>query len=358
MDIHRKTAALLDRYEPEFANYLAGEAVDLYLVPCSAQPFKWPVPPTAERRCSRLIAMARQLKLFFDRHFSRRAIAESQMITSRWLARSYARKLPADCTHLIVVEHLLPFLWLDGVLQGRRFSVLLTRPPLSVEHERLNQAARALPHERALMEFRPPRELVEAESQALHHAERVITPHQSFARFFPNLRKLGWQQPEVVPPADVRNPSCLLLPSPLAARDGAHAALGAAERLNLSLLVVGHNIEGLAAPSDMIRFISESEIPWNEVAAVVHPALFESWPRLHLHALALGIPVIATEACGLEEGGGVTLVPFNDEEALVRAVERAVGREVEAAREPLHQDQSQPHHLAALGQHQHQQTAL
>jgi len=357
MDTHQKTAALLDRFEPEFATYLAGELVDLYLVPCAGKPFKWPVPPTAERRCSRFVALARKLKLFFDALFSRRSLAESQMITSRWLARSYARKLPADYSHLIVAEHLLPFLWLDGVLQGRRYSVLLTRPPLSVEHERLNQAARALPHERALMEFRPPRELVEAESEALHHAERVITPHKSFARFFPNLRKLGWQRPEVVPPADVRNPSCLLLPSPLAARDGAHAALGAAERLGLPLLVIGHNIEGLSAPSEMVNFIGESDIPWAEVAAVVHPALFESWPRLHLHALALGIPVIATEACGLEEGAGVALVPFNDEDALVRAVERAVGREVEAAREPLAlpDEPRHPHPHGALAQ---QQTAL
>lgn len=337
MDTHQKTAALLDRYEPEFATYLAGEFVDLYLVPCLGRVFRWPVPSGSRRRCSWFAAFRRKLKMFWDAHFGRASLDESQMITSRWLARAYARKLPAECEHLIVSQHLLPFLWLDGVLHKRRFSVLLTRPPLDVEQERLKQAARELPNERALQEFRPPRELVEAESEALHHAERVITPHMSFARYFPNLRKLGWQKPDAIQPPGVRNPSYLLLPAPLAARDGAHAVLGAAERVGLPVLVCGHNIEGLAVPSDLVRFTNEKEIIWNEVAAVVHPALFESWPRLHLHALALGIPVVATEACGLEEGGGVTLVPFNDEDSLVRAIERAVGREVESMREGDHQ---------------------
>ena len=45
------------------------------------------------------------------------------------------------------------------------------------------------------------------------------------------------------------------------------------------------------------------------LAAVVLPAVIEHQPRALLHALAAGIPVIATPACGFGERPGVATVP-------------------------------------------------
>jgi glycosyltransferase involved in cell wall biosynthesis len=53
---------------------------------------------------------------------------------------------------------------------------------------------------------------------------------------------------------------------------------------------------------------------------VVHPALAEAAPRRLLEALAAGVPVIATAACGLAAQPGLTLVPMDDVEALVAAM--------------------------------------
>ena len=324
---HQKTAALLDRVEPEFASFLAGELVDLFLVPAPGRRYRWAVPSTSLRRFALLAALARVVHRWVGQWRGWLTV-RTNLKASAWIARSYARQLPSDHRHLIVGQDFLPFLWRDGVLAGRRFSVLLMRPPLGVMHEHFEAIAREFPRQTTLQTFRADPELVRAENEALQSAERVITPHRELGHLFTNLRLLEWYRPEVVQPAGVRNPSYLLFPASLVTREGAHAALAAGECLGLPLLVCGGNPEALTFESDAVQFTTDSEIPWHQVAVVVHPTLFKTWPRLHLQALALGIPVVTTSASGLDEGDGVSFVDFNDEDGLVRALERAMAREV------------------------------
>jgi glycosyltransferase involved in cell wall biosynthesis len=56
------------------------------------------------------------------------------------------------------------------------------------------------------------------------------------------------------------------------------------------------------------------------VAAVVQPAIVENHPRHLLAALAAGVPVIATAACGIAEQGLLTIIPENDTPALIGAL--------------------------------------
>ena len=65
---------------------------------------------------------------------------------------------------------------------------------------------------------------------------------------------------------------------------------------------------------------------WLEgVAAVVQPAIIEERPRLLLTALAVGVPVIATAACGLPPQDGVMIVPEDDPAALIAALRSVLG---------------------------------
>lgn len=338
MESHIRTAAILDGYVPEFESYLSGELIDLFLVPANGvmrSGPRWFKPATARRTTIWFAAWKRTFELWRAKRQGR-IVARVQMKTAEELARALARRLPYDIEHVIVSQDFLPFLWRMGALAGRSFDVLLTRPPLSVIHEKLDRAHEILPSSAVLKEYRAERSIVEAESEAFVYADRVITPHEEFAKYFPNLRKLEWQKPVVEPPADVRRPQYLLFPASLAAHQGAHAALAVADEVGLPLLVAGEDLERLAVSSDQVQFVAPSEIPWHEVAAVVHPTLFAAWPRLHLHALALGIPVIASEACGLEEGHGLTIVPFADEKEILSAVERALMRESDMFRETRH----------------------
>ena len=58
----------------------------------------------------------------------------------------------------------------------------------------------------------------------------------------------------------------------------------------------------------------------NDAGLVVQPSVIEEQPRSLLAALAAGIPVIATPACGILPKLGITLIPENDPEALVEAI--------------------------------------
>jgi glycosyltransferase involved in cell wall biosynthesis len=54
---------------------------------------------------------------------------------------------------------------------------------------------------------------------------------------------------------------------------------------------------------------------------VVLPAWVEHAPRRLLEAIGAGVPVIATDACGLDGMDGVITVPVGDGEALKAAIE-------------------------------------
>jgi glycosyltransferase involved in cell wall biosynthesis len=53
---------------------------------------------------------------------------------------------------------------------------------------------------------------------------------------------------------------------------------------------------------------------------VILPAIVEHRPATLLRALAAGLPVIATEACGLPSQPGLTLIPPCDARALRDAI--------------------------------------
>lgn len=55
--------------------------------------------------------------------------------------------------------------------------------------------------------------------------------------------------------------------------------------------------------------------------ALIQPALVEDSPRRLLYALTHGLPVIATDACGLAGYAGVSVVPYGDATALQQALE-------------------------------------
>ena len=63
----------------------------------------------------------------------------------------------------------------------------------------------------------------------------------------------------------------------------------------------------------------------DHVAAVVQPAHVEERPRYLLAALAAGVPVIATAACGLAPQPGLTIVPRDNPDALAAAIRSELG---------------------------------
>jgi hypothetical protein len=327
----RPTAWLVDACWPEFAALAreqAGPEDRLFLPmrwPARAR-YAWPELPGGESRAL-LVGLARSRAL-------RRlpavggVLPRAMLEFDRRLAEAYARRLSHRHTHLVVGQGLLPHLWRLGCLQGRSFDVLMERWPLAALQARLDRALARRPESPTLGDFRAPEDIVAAETEALAEASRLYTPHAGIAaRFADRAVHLDWVLPET---GAAKRPGVggrtILFPASPLGRKGAYALRDAVEGLDIDLAVTGRAREH---DKPFWRNVSARTVPsgaWPDpVAAVVLPAIVEHQPRALLRAVALGIPVIATAACGLDEGPGVTLVPEDDPAALREALLRALG---------------------------------
>jgi hypothetical protein len=229
------------------------------------------------------------------------------------------RHIPIESTHIVVSQNLLPFVWKSGVLGGRTFDVLMMRMPMNKLHQRLDLAYALHSGSRTLNDFRAPSTLVELESAALARARHIITPHREIADVFTNkCIKLEWALPnaKILPRG---NQEKILFPASALGRKGAYEIRQLARELDLSIVVLGDTVEN---PSfwDGMNVQKAGNDPFANVGLVVSPAYVEHQPRLLLKAIASGIPVIATTACGLTENEEITIVPVGNYDALKCAV--------------------------------------
>lgn len=325
------SAFLLDARWPEFDRWCAGHARDgdHWFLPLDGRRwnklnYAWS--PPAEARLHHA-TVATLLRSWRQRHLpAQGAVRQAALLAAdARLARAFARRLSPECRHLVVSQNLLPHLWRLGVLGGRSFDVLLSRSPLAELHQQLDRAARAHPRSPTLADFRADADLVRDETAALAQAGRLITPHRALARRFGARAWLAdWDLPESVearPSRPASQPPRLFLPASPLGRKGIHELAAALRDLPAELLVLGTAREG--GDHDPLSGLNWRPARPQELAdcdALVLPAWVEHQPRLALRALALGIPVIATEACGLPDHPLLTSLAVPDEQSLRAAI--------------------------------------
>ncbi|QKG56386.1 VanW family protein [Hymenobacter sp. BRD128] len=319
-----RTTFVLDEYWPEFARYVQATATpaDVLLVPLPANGrgtghAGWPRLGTAKMVALGLPARWRQVQLRLAARAGRNVFAQS-LRADRQVALAAARRLAFDCTHLVVAQTLLPFLGETGALAGRTYDVLLTRLPAEVLHQRLDRAHAQHPASPTLRDFRAGPGFVEAESRALTQARRLFTPHHELVDLFHHkAERLEW----ALPPAPASPPpgQKILFPAAALARKGAYEMRRLAQELQVPLVVAGRATEHAGFWQEITTSPAGAD-PLAGVGLVVYPAYVEHQPRLLLRALAAGIPVVATAACGLSTSPGLTVVPAGDYAALRKAV--------------------------------------
>jgi hypothetical protein len=240
------------------------------------------------------------------------------------IALRLSRLLGAEVEHVVIAQSLLPFVWRNGDLGGRDVTVLMTRLPMTALQSRLDAAFAQHPERKTLGDFRAPEWLVKAEREALAYASRIVTPHAEIAAMYPGKAELlPWLMPKL---ARVEHASAPLkrvaFPGPTIARKAAYELREAARALGLEVVLLGSDLEGAEFWDGVVTHRAADG--WlGEVGAVVQPALIEERPRHLLTALAAGMPVIATTACGLGARDRVTTIPSGDIGALIAAL-RAV----------------------------------
>jgi hypothetical protein len=340
-----RTAFLVDEFWPEFDEYVSAERSreDAIFVPLDGRRFgranyAWDTRGFGEVRERRLATLWRSLAS--RRLASQGARRQTSLLRhAEKLAEGYARALAFDTTHVVVMQHLLPFLWRGGHLGGRSFDVLMCGLPLARLHETLDRAAALHPESPTLADFRADSRLVRDETEALAAARRVVTPHALVASLFGERAvQLDWHLPNLVREgsrgADARGGeggagafgrgTRVVFPGPTVGRKGAYEVREAARRLGLSIVVAGARPEG----EGFWEGVRVERREWKEclrdAGVVVMPAFVEHRPRRLLEAVARGVPVVASVNCGLGETAGVVNVRAGDVDALCGGIEKAL----------------------------------
>jgi hypothetical protein len=337
-----RTAHLLDEWSPEMDRWLAAarRPGDVLGIPLDGRRFRkpayaWTTDGAARVRQSWRVVLARSWR---SRRLAAQGAARQRALlaSSAALAESYAPLLGWDVTHVVVAQNLLPFLWRGGHLGGRGFSVLMTAPSMAELHARLDAAARLHPGSPTLADFRADEALLRDEAEALAHAERIVTPHRDVAALFPGRAELlEWSRPAArAPRPNAGARPRIVFPGPTAGRKGAYELREALRGLDVELVAMGSMLEGPGFWDGMR--LRERGAQWLDGAdLVVLPAFVENRPRRLLEALASGVPVIATPACGLAAEDGLTLVPAGDAAALRESIVSILDARSEAsARRP------------------------
>lgn len=299
-----KTAFLVNEYWIEYDRYIQSQrsSHDILGIPLDGHRFhknnyKWTQDGFAKVGKATLTTLMRAWQ-------SRNLPPQGKSIQSLFLkydqklAKNFAALLTYDVTHVVVMQNLLPWLWQAGVLQGRTFDVLMTRLPIDILQERLDLVYRLHPESPTLKDFRASESFAKIERQALQQASKIITPHSEIASLFADqVVPLDWHIPELKSIPTKGNK--ILFPASTIGRKGAYEVREVARKLNLELTVLGNELEGDDFWKDVTICRANSQDCLDQVGLVILPAFVEHNPRILLRAIACGIPVIASSACGL-----------------------------------------------------------
>ncbi len=336
------TAVLVDAWTPEFARHLATHVsqADWFLPWVRAArriDGAWTPPPGGTHTIAHRASWRRTWWL-------RRAAGEgggrqaAVMRGQQALAQSFARRLAPHHTHLVVDQGLLLPLARLGALQGRTVDVLMPALPIAELQRRLDDAASRTPAAESLRDFRAPSTDADIEAAALRAATGFATPHRAVAEHlrahFPGrVDELPWTP---APATAARPTERARQETPLVAFPASALARKGAPELAAALRHLGWRVLVLGAPSDDAALWHGIDVEharlrddeWLQRADVVAlPAWIEHAPRALLRALAHGLPVVASRACGLPSAQHLHEIDAGDVVALVHALRRAMRTE-------------------------------
>lgn len=322
-----KTAFLLDEFSPEFDKYIqkTRNEKDVLFIPLDGKRFKkanyaWDLQGFAQMKQSFFVTFERSYK---SRKLAAQGAERQENLLKMYekLAENYAKNLSYDVLHIVVQQNLLPFLWKSGALGGRTFDVLMNSLPMKEIQKRLDFAFSLHSESKTLADFRAGENLLEAESEALKNANKLITPHTETAELYGEKAELlDWQIPKTKEINKAKNEKfTIVFPASTVGRKGCYELREAIRGLDVKLITLGAIIEDADFWKDFD--VENGAENWIEKAdLVVLPAFVEHKPRRILQAVANKIPVIVSKSCGVENIKKVTIIEDGNSEQLRLAI--------------------------------------
>jgi glycosyltransferase involved in cell wall biosynthesis len=333
-----RVALLLDDWRPEWAGWLADRHDADWFVPWVRRARRaaghWCPPASAAQRRAVWPSLRRTwaLRRVAGEGGSRQAVLQR---ARSHLAAGHGAALRPHHTHLVVDQGLLVGLWRSGALGGRHYEVLASSLPAFELQTRLDAAHRRWPHAASLADYRTDAADLRDEWAALQRADRIWTAHHELARCLRarglTVELLEWHQPSATALPRVERPAregppLVVFPASALPRKGALELAAAMRELGWRLRVLGSPAADAALWAGIAvepgrysdgRWLAEADV-------VALPAHVEHNPRALLAALAAGLPVVATAACGLPPHPRLHEVPAGDVPALVEALQQAM----------------------------------
>ncbi len=307
-----RTAFLVDDVWPEFDSFIqrTRSKSDVLFLPLDGRRFRkgnyaWTTDGFHATKTSPLVTARRS---YNSRRLAEQGAARQLNLlrTYEQLAASYAARLGHDCLHVVIQQNLLPYLWRDGHLGGRTFDVLMTAFPMAEIQRRLDEAFEQHPESTTLSDFRVDGRLLKLEAEALENARRLITPHTAIAAHFGKRAELiDWVLPNAKAAHLPRNSKPrIVFASSTVGRKGCYELREPLAGIDAVIVLTGPLIEGKDFWNGL-ETISGISDPLVDADVVVLPAFVEHKPRRLLRAVSMGIPVIASTACGIGNLAGV-----------------------------------------------------
>ena len=252
-------------------------------------------------------------------------IPVAQNARYRMIAKHFAKKLKFSDTYLVIPQQLLVWLYLEGELAGREYDVLMNALPMPEIEQQLDEAMERYgfkiengyykatndlnPCGEAgvtLGDFRAPKNLIEAEKEALSGASSFISPHVKILEWSGEKGvALDWILPSPITSLSENNPCFkILLAGVSLGRKGIFDLRTALRNIDFDyeLLLIPSAVESKdfwqGVHVRVVNSIHEGVALCN---AVVLPAVVEHNPRGLLLAIASRKTAIASSACGLPE---------------------------------------------------------
>lgn len=238
------------------------------------------------------------------------------------LAKRLISRIPVESTHLVVSQNFLPFLQKYYAFAGRTYEVLMTRSSVDNIQTTLDAVYEKYPESQTLSDFRASIEFLKLENKALTSADRLITPHLKISQSFSNVLLLDWKYPSVTNFTTAKKNKILFAGSPLG-RKGAYELRQLIKDLNIPITIVGKTLESPNFFDGLnVSFLASQSL--QDVALVIYPAYIENRPKLILKAIASGIPVVISDACGITPDEQVYVFPTGDYMLMKNQVEQVL----------------------------------